>query len=76
MNGEELGRAICAVAQNRWRKVAFVIGKVEYQTGDAHDAIAERISALVAGGQLEAQGDLSEWRESEIRLLLRGVADD
>ncbi len=30
--------------------------------------IAERISALVGSGQLEAQGNLSTWRQSEVKL--------
>jgi hypothetical protein len=30
--------------------------------------IAERVSALVQGGQLEAQGNLSHWRQSEVKL--------
>ena len=68
MSDEELDRAICAVARSRWLKAAFVIGTVEHQTGEAHDRIAERLSALVARGRLEAQGDLSMWRASEVRL--------
>jgi hypothetical protein len=34
---------------------------------EVHD-VAERIRALVEDGQLEAQGDLSKWRHSEVRL--------
>ena len=32
------------------------------------DGVAQRICALVENGQLEAQGDLSRWRHSEVRL--------
>jgi hypothetical protein len=32
------------------------------------DAIAGRISALVAAGRLEGAGNLSTWRHSEVRL--------
>ena len=32
------------------------------------DSVAERICALVEDGQLEAQGDLSRWRHSEVKL--------
>ena len=34
---------------------------------DEH-GVAERICALVEGGQLEAQGNLSRWRYSEVKL--------
>jgi hypothetical protein len=34
---------------------------------DEH-GVAERVCALVEGGQLEAQGNLSRWRHSEVKL--------
>jgi hypothetical protein len=37
-------------------------------TDEDYDAIAARITALVSSGKLEAQGDLANWRHSEVRL--------
>lgn len=55
-----------------WRKVARIVGTIGInlpdEPGEKYDAIAARIVALVDAGKLEAQGDLSEWRHSEIRL--------
>lgn len=63
---------IRSAASTRWRKVAFVIGKVAEQAGAGsekhYEAIAERIRVMVADGHLIAEGDLSDWRHSEVRL--------
>jgi hypothetical protein len=51
----------------------MILGQVVKECGrpgtdaDCED-IAERICALVEAGRLEAQGDLSKWRHSEVRL--------
>jgi hypothetical protein len=37
-------------------------------TDENHHALAARVAALVEAGKLEAQGDLKEWRFSEVRL--------
>jgi hypothetical protein len=64
---------ILSFAKVQWRKVAMVIGQVLDECRrlginiDEH-GVAERIRALVEGGQLEAQGDLSRWRHSEVKL--------
>jgi hypothetical protein len=64
---------ILSLAKTQWRKVAMIIGQVLDECRrlginiDEH-GVAERIRALVEGGQLEAQGDLSRWRHSEVRL--------
>jgi hypothetical protein len=34
----------------------------------SHDLLAERIVALAESGRVEARGNLSDWRRSEIRL--------
>jgi hypothetical protein len=44
-----------------------VLGECEGRGADA-DSVAGRVRALVENGQLEAQGDLSGWRYSEVRL--------
>lgn len=53
-----------------WLKVARVIGRVSDRVpnGPHFEEIAARIQALVNEGKLEAQGDLSRWRYSEVRL--------
>ena len=65
---------ILAEASDDWRKVARIIGRVGLAINGSidhatHEIIAERIGALVASGQLEAQGDISRWRYSEVRLV-------
>ena len=64
---------ILGCAKPRWQKVAMVIAKTEEACrGQARDIdpedIADRIVALVEAGRLEAQGNLTRWRYSEVRL--------
>jgi hypothetical protein len=72
---------ILSFAKVQWRKVAMIISQVLSECrrrgvdvdedGVAEricNGIAERICALVKDGQLEAQGDLSRWRHSEVKL--------
>jgi hypothetical protein len=64
---------ILSTAVSQWRKVAFIIGSVfmecrENGAGTSLYAISGRIRALVDEGKLEAQGNLSRWRHSEVRL--------
>ena len=51
-------------------KVAKIIAVVSERVGNGphFDAIAARIRALVEDGKLQAEGDLSRWRHSEVRL--------
>jgi hypothetical protein len=67
---EEIDAAILSFARPRWLKVARVIGDVwaKWGLGADEHVIGDRIQALVADGRLEAQGDLSKWRFSEVRL--------
>jgi hypothetical protein len=64
---------ILSFAKVQWRKVAMIIGQVLGEcrrlgiNTDEH-CVAERIYALVEDRQLEAQGNLSLWRHSEVRL--------
>jgi hypothetical protein len=62
-------------ADGRWRKVAMVIGQAAHTLdgqlpdGEAgYRQISRRIEALVDGGRLISQGDLSLWRNSEVCL--------
>jgi Protein of unknown function len=52
-----------------WLKVARIIGRVSDRVpnGPHFEQVAARIRALVNEGELEAKGDLSQWRFSEIR---------
>jgi hypothetical protein len=71
----DIDAAILALAKVLWRKVALIIGQASKQVGadfgardDAYDLVAARIGQLVSDGRLIAQGDLTKWRHSEIRL--------
>jgi len=63
---------ILSFAQAQWRKVAMIISQVLWECRrlgmnvDEHD-VARRICALVEDGRLEAQGNLSRWRHSEVK---------
>jgi hypothetical protein len=64
---------ILAFAKVQWRKEAMIISQVLGECrrlGINVDeyGVAERVCALVQDGQLEAQGDLSRWRHSEVKL--------
>jgi len=70
---DDVDGLILSFAEAQWRKVAMIISKVLDECRhrgvdiNCHD-IARRICVLVEGGQLEAQGDLSLWRHSEVKL--------
>ena len=79
MNDDAIDHAIFSVlsaAGGRWRKVAMVVGRVAYGMGDdspegdeeRYELVARRIEALVSDGRLEAQGNIKNWRFSEVRL--------
>jgi len=65
---EELDKLIIARVEKEWRKVAFIVASVGQASDVPYDDIAARIAVLVQAGQLEARGDISKWRNSEIRL--------
>jgi len=67
--------AYLSTTNGRWRKVAMVFAKVtdslgvEFPEGQAgHELFDRRIEALVSDGRLVAQGDITLWRHSEVRL--------
>jgi hypothetical protein len=75
MSPTQIDDAIVAVAQPSWRKVAMIIVTAaerlgsEFPEGDpGYHMIARRIQELVRDGRLAAQGDISRWRHSEVRL--------
>lgn len=69
----EVDDAILALAHRNWQKVAMIIAKVVHGRNEQAEAeecefVAGRVVALVKVGKLEAQGNLSDWRHSEVRL--------
>jgi hypothetical protein len=75
MSTSNIDDAILAVAEVYWLKVASIIMKAAQRLGgelpegdDGYRLIAARIAALVRGGRLVTQGDISKWRHSEVRL--------
>ena len=75
MGDHEIDEAILTFLSSvngRWQKVAKVILKVTDATGKEHDEeghelIARRIEVLVKEGRLVAQGNIQNWRFSEVR---------
>ncbi|MDX8531913.1 hypothetical protein RFM41_07835 [Mesorhizobium sp. VK25A] len=64
---------IMQMVMDRWQKTAMVLAKTEdalRKAGEqvSWDDIAERLEALDARGDIESQGDLTLWRNSEVRL--------
>ncbi len=66
---DTLDALILSFTSERWLKVARIIGQVSERTGEETrlDTIAARIRTLVDEGKLEAKGDVSRWRYSEVR---------
>jgi hypothetical protein len=70
----DIDEAILKVVPSNWRKVAFIVGRAAEQIGpefvareDAYALVAARIHALAAGGRLASQGNLEQWRFSEVK---------
>jgi len=74
MSPELIDKAILACCKPEFLKVARVLGDVAKLLNGPKVAekdvglIADRIKALVKAARLESQGDLDQWRFSEIRL--------
>jgi len=76
---QELDKLILSLAKPRWQKTAMVIAKTLQQLGAGYSdepagKVAKKVEQLVGSKRLEAQGDLSRWRSSEIRLPASPVA--
>lgn len=61
---------IFSETREHWLKVARIVGRVSDRVpnGPHFERIAARIQALVNEGKLEAKGDVTQWRFSEVRL--------
>lgn len=69
---EKIDAALLSQVPNRWRKVAMVVSLAMEVLKDQHLGIpdlyyAQRVTLLVERGKLQAQGDLSRMRYSEVR---------
>jgi hypothetical protein len=60
---------ILSLTSDRWQKVARIVALASDRAAEGEDfeMIAGRICVLVEEGKLQAKGDLSRWRHSEIR---------
>jgi hypothetical protein len=78
MSDQEIDEAILSrlsVLNGRWRKVATVIARVADAMGndlpkgdEGYELVARRMEALVTEKRLAAQGNIKNWRFSEVRL--------
>jgi hypothetical protein len=75
VSDSQIDDAILSVAQVSWRKVAMIVSMVAKSLGsdfpdvdEGYHLVAKRIEVLVDDGRLVAQGDVTLWRFSEVRL--------
>src|SRR5713226_3993639 len=66
--------SLLSAGNGRWKKVAMVISRVADAMGkdlpegdDGYEQIARRVEVLVCEGRLVLQGDIKNWRFSEVR---------
>jgi hypothetical protein len=69
----ELDRMILSAMRPRWRKVGLIAGMVVHECEArgieiSDEEIADRIIALDAAGMINSDGDLANWRHSEVCL--------
>lgn len=74
MTDSQIDEAVLAVVETSWKKVAMIISKTAArlrgdlaETEETYNVIASRIETLVLDGHLEAQGNVKNWRFSEVR---------
>lgn len=69
MSDDAIDALLLSQATSSWQKVAMVIGKaLQVDRSLVENKLGERIAALVESGRLESDGDIRNWRHSEIRL--------
>lgn len=69
-----ISEAILGNCRPTWLKVALVVAFAQRDLAfsdneTTYDSVALELTKLVETGKLEAVGDLSDWRHSEIRLV-------
>jgi hypothetical protein len=73
MTISRIDEAILSAVGQRWTKVAMVIAKVADTADDlplgaeGHQLISQHIEGLIRSGRLAVQGNVRNWRFSEIR---------
>ena len=70
----QIDEVIFSVLKPNWRKVAMILTQTHAVFESRHididyDVIASRIEALSEAERIDSQGNLSNWRGSEVRLL-------
>ncbi len=74
MEKAKIDEMIIATAKPHWQKVAMIIAKLMREPDislfeNPDKIIAERSYYLVETEKLESQGNIKNWRRSEVRLL-------
>ncbi|OJU99311.1 DUF3658 domain-containing protein [Nitrobacter sp. 62-23] len=69
---DDLNHIILSFVRSDWRKVALVVGSVLHWCEDRQikmdeQEIVKKIVALIDAKKIENQGDISDWRRSEVR---------
>jgi hypothetical protein len=69
----DIDEIILSVARPQWLKVAMILARARNECEHRQitielEQIAEHVVALVDKRRLESQGDISNWRHSEVRL--------
>lgn len=75
ISANQLDKMILSHVSLNWKKTAFILAKTLHAFEDQGTEISEneifaRIQSLHLAGKLAAQGNLSDWRHSEVKLLL------
>lgn len=83
MSAAQIDAAILSAVGERWTKVAMVIAKVadamsnDLPLGDEGcQIVSRRIQDLVDTGHLQSQGNIENWRFSEIRQVGNDVQEN
>jgi hypothetical protein len=69
----QIDELILLAASHQWRKVAMIVATTLHecerrQLNVSADEIGKRVELLVTEKRLDSQGNLSNWRHSEVRL--------
>ena len=70
----QIDEVIFSVLKPNWRKVAMIVTQAHAVFESKHidiayEVIGSRIEALCDEGRIDSQGNLANWRGSEVRLL-------
>ena len=74
MNKAKIPGAILCTVGTQWAKIALVVAKVAHALGqdlppgdEGYEEISKEIELLVQDRRLVAQGNIKNWRSSEVR---------